>query len=410
MRKGAHEKRRRDEEITQPEELIEELPRRSYRTGIALASTLLILLLMLLAAGFIYLKTILKAPTGKSGASSGSSQTQQAGDAEGQEPILTGSADRKENVFTMLVIGLDKSEKLSDTIIAATFDLNNKSVAVLNIPRDTLSSHNGGRIHKINAAYAMGGIERTIEEVQNVIGYEIDRHVIVTCDAFVSLIDAIGGVDYEIPKDMYKVTDDMIIDLKAGYQHLDGEHALMYMRYRGYANADLARIQAQQGFYKAVLSKIAQPSTVFKLPSLVSIVRDKVDTDLTLGEMLWIGMNFYTMDAGSMITNTLPNTPKYIGGASYVVPREQAILELVNAYYNPCVSPVTALTLTPVPDDAEEAWQDAHGQEGEGGEDGGDDPSGSDDPPPQDVFGGSDTQDWIDTWDGWSLLNPDDSE
>ena len=356
MKRGAHEKTRRDrlaekaQKLEQPEQLDRPRPARSYRTAILLASTLLALLLMLLAAGFLYLRSILKAPQGRQDAAAKPAQTQTA---EGEEPIRVGDTDRKENVFTLLVLGLDKSEKLSDTIIAATFDMDNKTAAVLNIPRDTLSSYNGGSIHKLNSAYGSGGIERTIAEVQNLIGYEIDRHMVVTCDAFISLIDAIGGVDYEIPKDMYTVTDDMVIDLKAGQQHLDGEHALMFMRYRGYANADLSRIKAQQGFYKVVFAKLAQPSTVFKLPTLVSKVLDKVETDLTLGEMLWIGMNFYSMDADDLVLNTLPNTPQYIGGASYVIPREQEILSLVNAYYNPYTTPITALALTPVPEDAE---------------------------------------------------------
>lgn len=349
-------------------------PRKRRRGCLVVLITLLILLVMVIVAGFIYWESYVKPPVSRNNGDANGSTVIGGYDPEnpdktgtpgtdgdtsdadleeevknqGQSIEIAGS-ERKDECFTMLVVGLDKSERLTDTIIVATFNVHDKTVAVLNVPRDTLSSYNGGSIHKINSAYGSGGIERTIAEVQNVIGFEIDRHVIVTYDAFKELIDEIGGIDIYVPQDMYKNTGDMIINLKEGQQTLDGEHALMYMRYRGYANADLARIQAQQSFYQAVIEKIARPATLLKLPGLASVVMDNVETNLSVGEMIWIGVNYVSMDTDTIVYNTLPNTPRYINKISYVIPNEKQILELVNSYYNPYLREITSLKLTAVP-------------------------------------------------------------
>ena len=406
MRKGAHEKTRRDADF--PDAIKMRGRGNGYRTAILLASTLLVILLMILAAGFIYLNNFIRPPQKRTDSVTAPAITADATDAsDGQQEIRIREEGRKENVFTMLVLGLDVSERRSDTIIAATFDVENQSVAVLNIPRDTVSSYNGGKIHKINSAYGSGGSARTIAEVEQLLGYPIDRSVVITCDGFKALIDAIGGVDFEVPKDMYKVTDDMVIDLKEGQQHLDGEHALMYMRYRGYANADLSRIKAQQSFYKAVLRQLAQPATVFRLPAIASAVEKHVQTDISFGEMLWIGMKYCTMNTDDLVMNTMPNTPQYIGSASYVVPRGEALLELVNQYYNPYLEPIEALGLTPVPASAEPS-QAASAQTDMPKNDASSAPQSD---APKDEVPGTywpEPDDWIDTWEDWSLLNPDD--
>ncbi len=148
---------------------------------------------------------------------------------------------------------------------------------------------------------------------------------------------------------MYKNTGDMLIDLKAGRQVLDGEHALMLMRYRGYANADIDRISVQQEVYRAVIDQLATPATILKLPSLTSIIAQNVQTNMSVGELIWIGTNYVTMDTDDVVTNTLPHTPRYINNISYILPNERGILALVNEYYNPYNEEITRLNLADVP-------------------------------------------------------------
>lgn len=267
---------------------------------------------------------------------------------QAQEIDLTGVAQR-DGVFTVLVVGTDVSGQLTDTIVVATFDTNDKSVAILNVPRDTISRAANGETHKINSAYGRGGMDRLITEIKNLIGYEVNRYVVVNFTAFTRIVDAVGGIEVDVPEDMYKNTGDMLIDLKAGRQLLDGEHALMLMRYRGYANADIDRIGVQQQVYKAVIEQLATPATILKLPSLTSIIAQNVQTDMSVGELIWIGTNYVTMDTEDVVTNTIPHTARYINNISYVLPNERQILSLVNEYYNPYNEEITRLNLADVP-------------------------------------------------------------
>ncbi|MBS7316005.1 MAG: LCP family protein [Clostridiaceae bacterium] len=346
--------------------------RRSYR-GLLVFLCVLAVFAILGSAGAIYWKVFVKPPEAAAPEDDGTADTPvviennlpanldaedlteeeleqlQAMIAEqAQEIDLTGVAQR-DGVFTVLVVGTDVSGQLTDTIVVATFDTNQKSVAILNIPRDTISRAANGETHKINSAYGRGGMDRLITEVKNLVGYEVNRYVIVNFSAFTRIVDAIGGIEVDVPEDMYKNTGDMLIDLKAGRQLLDGEHALMLMRYRGYANADIDRIGVQQQVYKAVIEQLATPATILKLPSLTSIIAQNVQTDMTVGELIWIGTNYVTMNTDDVVTNTIPHTASYINNISYVLPSESEILELVNEYYNPYTEKITRLNLAEVP-------------------------------------------------------------
>ncbi|NLD87037.1 MAG: LCP family protein [Clostridiales bacterium] len=267
------------------------------------------------------------------------------------EEISVENENQKDGFFTVLVVGTDKSGKLTDTIVVATFDTNTKSAALLNVPRDTASKTANG-FHKINAAYMAGGIDRTIREIKNLLGYEVNRYIIVDFDAFENLIDAIDGVEIDVPHRLYyrDPDQDLLIDIKAGLQTLDGEDALKYMRFRkGYADADLGRIEAQQVFYKAVVKKLATPSTLLKLPNLVNVMLENVETDLTLGEMIWIGTKYVTMNMDDLHTDTLPNIPRYVNDVSYVFPIKNKILKLINDKYNPYENDITNVNQVALP-------------------------------------------------------------
>jgi len=266
------------------------------------------------------------------------------------EEIDVSGANYKDGFFTMLVAGTDEDGIRTDTIIVATFDTNNKTVAMLNVPRDTLSRSKSGTSHKINNAFN-NGVERTKVELKNLLGFAIDKYVILDFDAFEEIVDAIGGVEIDVPVNMnYRDPDqDLVINIKKGLQTLDGENALHYMRFRGYANADIDRINAQQAFYKALAKKMATPSTLLKLPALADVVFENVSTDLTIGEIIWLGVNYITMDTSTIITETLPHTAKYINGISYVIPSRSGILKMVNQYFNPYTEKITNINLAEVP-------------------------------------------------------------
>lgn len=302
-------------------------------------------------------------------------QMQAVIEAQGEEIDVSGIA-QKDGVFTVLVVGTDVSGTLTDTIVVATFDINNKSVALLNIPRDTISTASDGETHKINSAYGRDGMDRLIVEIKNLVGFEVNRHIIVNFTAFTRIVDAIGGIEVDVPQDMHKNTGDMIIDLKAGRQVLDGEHALMLMRYRGYSNADIDRIGVQQQVYQAVIEQLATPATILKLPSLTSIIAQNVTTDMSVGELIWIGTNYVTMDTEDVVAKTLPHFTTYVNNISYVVPSEQRLLNLVNEFFNPYLEEITRLNLAEVPEEeVEEDKRNSRSRSGDETENDADDSS-----------------------------------
>lgn len=284
---------------------------------------------------------------------------------ESGNPITISSADRKEDFFTFLVIGTDNGVA-TDTILVASLDAVNKTIDVMSIPRDTMSNVNRPAVSKkINAAYAVGKIPQVKKELKDLIGFEVDRYVLVDLEGFVKLIDTIGGVEVNVPDTLDQKygkyytggmhyddpTQNLHIHLDKGLQTLNGEDALGFVRFRsGYPEADLARIRAQQEFLQATAKKLANPANLAKIDEFVEIFKDNVKTDLTLGELVWLGQIGLSMDPSTALkTHTLPNVPLYVNKVSYVMVDEDEALDLINANFNPYKRKLVNLNLPSVP-------------------------------------------------------------
>ena len=261
------------------------------------------------------------------------------GDTEnGTAPNVSGE-NRREGVYTVLVAGTDYDGTRTDTILVATIDTKEGTINVLSIPRDTRAYMEDGSVHKINAAHNRGS-ERMLIEITNTIGFTPDNYVVLDYGDFQSIIDALGGVDVYVPMDMYYVADDMVIDLKEGQQTLNGEQALMFMRYRaGYADADLGRIRAQQTVFLSLANKLMSAQVIWSVPELVRVFYDGVETDFTLSEIVWLGIQCLAMDFDGFSVDMIPG---HVSGADYVVDVDEA-LTLINEKYNPYTKPITTL-------------------------------------------------------------------
>jgi len=273
---------------------------------------------------------------------SGETELIMPGMPDGNSPIVS-EAGRKKNFYTCLVAGMDMDETRTDTIVLVSLDLETGSISMLNIPRDTRSYMESGKIHKINAAHNKG-VERMLEEIKNTVGFYPDNYVIINYSVFERFIDTIGGVEVDVEDAMYyKDPDqDLIIDIPAGLQTLDGKNALGFMRFRsGYADQDLGRIRAQQKLIKAVAKKLMQPSTLTLIPKLIDVVSDDVESDIGFSEMLWLGMKAIGMNFENVETFTLPGKAV---GADYVAD-EKETLALINTHFNPYEKDLTELKI-----------------------------------------------------------------
>ena len=235
--------------------------------------------------------------------------------------------EKKDDIARVLILGVDRREGdtgRSDTMMVAALDKDKKSAALLSVPRDTRVDIEGNGFEKINHAYAYGGHKLSQKSVEKLLGNPIDHYIIIDTKAFSRIIDALEGIDINVEKRMYYEDpwDDnggLVIDLYPGQQHLNGDKAIQYVRYRD-GEGDIGRIGRQQKFMKAVLEKVVSPSVLPRLPKLVEEIRSAVQTDMSLGELLdFAGMMKDVHDKG-LTAQMVPGQPAYIKDVSYWIP------------------------------------------------------------------------------------------
>ena len=259
------------------------------------------------------------------------------------------SEERKEHFYTVLMAGLDDENGGSDTNLLMALDAENGTINVVSLPRDTLLNVSWS-VKKLNNAYHHGGISQTRTEVSRLLGIPVDYYVTVDLRAFVELVDAIDGVDFDIPVDMdYDDPEQGLhIHFKKGPRHLTGQQALEVVRWRqnndgtGYATADIGRIGTQQAFLTAVAKQTLQVSNLDKIPEMAEIFSTRVETDLKLANLIWIGEQALSMGSDSIAFHTLPGDGAgYYKGGSYYVLDPEGVLELIDTYFNPYKRPLT---------------------------------------------------------------------
>ncbi len=263
----------------------------------------------------------------------------------------------KEGFYNILIVGTDDDGMRTDTIMIARMDVNDHSVAIMSIPRDTLIE-SAMAVPKINGAYSyvgMGekGINNLKSHLATLLGFEVDGYALIDLDAFVELVDLVGGVEFDVPMKMQysDPAQDLYIDLEAGLQTLDGEHAMQLVRYRkGYATQDLERTKVQQQFLKALAKKCLRMVNLPKLGEIAEIFTENVTTDLTVGNIAYFGQELLQCDFDQMYTYTLEGEGVYIDGLSYYALYLENTLRAVNAYFNPYETEINAghvVILTP---------------------------------------------------------------
>lgn len=245
---------------------------------------------------------------------------------------------------TFLLLGTDDGNGNADTIMVVSFDTKNSKVGVISIPRDTLVDE-PRKVKKINGAYGIGGVKELKAEVSELVGFPVDHSIKVDIAAFVDLVNELGGVDFYVPCDMFHNDGaGFIIDLKEGQQTLDGSEALQLVRYRGYASADLGRIQTQQNFLIAMAKQILKASNLSKIDEFARIFDRYVETDLSLTDIIYFASQALYLDFSEDVTfATLPGDGEvHYGGVMYYYQLyPQQTLDLFNKLINPYTTDLT---------------------------------------------------------------------
>ena len=236
----------------------------------------------------------------------------------------TDDADKK-GKFNLLVSGCDDAAGLSDVLMILSLDRDTGEVWTLQIPRDTYASFTEGSYRKINgAANALKGMDAFRDFLSRGLGIELHGYVRLSAEAFRKAVDAIGGVEIELPiaMDYEDPTQNLYIHLPAGKQVLDGKAAEQFVRYRaGYVRGDLERIDAQKLFLGALFRQLKETMTPITAIKLISSLLPEVDTDLSAMETATLLQEALSISASDLSFVTAPGedliAPK--SGASYYV-------------------------------------------------------------------------------------------
>ena len=255
----------------------------------------------------------------------------------------TFDSGKDETYIDALLMGVDKGGMRTDVIILAHIDFADKTINLLQIPRDTYVANNGRGDRKINSAWGSGKEKTVFAEVKKITGVDVEKYVLVDTSQFRNIIDTIGGVEYDVPINMNydDPVQNLHIHLEKGLQKLNGEQAEQFVRFRqnnngtGYARGDIERLEAQQGFIKAAIDQLFSLTNVFRVPKLVSMFSSMVETNFSRTQMLNYAPSILKLDRSNVNIVTLPGEGKYMNGGSYYVHYENQTRDLINSYFSP---------------------------------------------------------------------------
>ncbi|MGQ9747454.1 MAG: LCP family protein [Candidatus Caldatribacteriaceae bacterium] len=222
--------------------------------------------------------------------------------------------------FCSLVIGQDGIKPVrSDTLMLLCVNTQSEEILLFSIPRDTRLSIPGVGEDKINHAYARGGVALLKRTVEEALGMKIPYFVEINYDGFEKVIDALGGVEIEVEKPLRYIdkAQNLYINIPAGKQVLDGKKALQYVRFRHDPLGDIGRIQRQQNFVKALLTKMDDPSLFMNVTSVIEELKKSVNTNLSTENIVQLALWFRGLEDKKLETETMPGEPVYINGISF---------------------------------------------------------------------------------------------
>ena len=245
--------------------------------------------------------------------------------------IQTGVQDpyvRKDGYYTFLFAGIDDVSMSTDVLMLVSMDTKSGAVDVVQIPRDTFVNKSvlGYKsITRVNSIFtveynyqrkqgestanarklAMNTLKKTLEESLCV---KIDEYVLTDTSAFVEIIDALGGIYYDVPQDMYyhDPDQDLLIDLKAGYQHLDGAECECLIRYRaGYATGDIGRVELREDFLVEAFRQVKENIGIGSMIRLIPTFFNKIKTSMSMNDMIAYTKEAYKVDSANIEVRTI---------------------------------------------------------------------------------------------------------
>ncbi len=255
------------------------------------------------------------------------------------------------NTVNFLVFGMDRNAKREnsysnfrpDTIILATVNMDDLSIKLLSLPRDTyVPIHGRGGKDKINSCFYYGSIGKSDEDsfegginclmgtVSDLLGVPINYYAGVDMEGVIDIIDVLGGVEVDVHTDVY-IKENLLV--KEGKQVLNGTQFLAYARSRNYAMGDIGRVDVQQKLLKALFNTVTDTSNITKLPKLVQQAFDMVITNITFEQATGLAFTLMDFSTANIETDTLPGTFGNLNSISYWIINQSQLRSFAKKWY-----------------------------------------------------------------------------
>ena len=241
--------------------------------------------------------------------------------------------------YLILLVGVDKNGDddtntdftRTDTIMLLKADTKTGKMDLMSIPRDSRIKIRD-KFDKVNHAHAFGGIELTMQTLRSFLGLDIDYYVQINYQALINIVDALGGVDYDVPEGI--TIDKGKVQIKPGPNHLDGNEVMWFLRTRNiYNNGDIGRVNTQQGFAKAMVDEIVKKSKNMNIMTFISNYLKYVKTNLPMTAIMDLAGNINKFSSDKMDTHIVPGMEQTIDGTSYYIPDFEKTWKIVDEVF-----------------------------------------------------------------------------
>lgn len=256
--------------------------------------------------------------------------------------------------INILLVGIDdgdgadpkNSAHRSDSMLLLGVHRKTGAVSLLSIPRDTRVAIPGhSSADKMGHSFAYGGAQLTIATIQDFLKIPVNYFIVADWQGFIRIVDALGGVDLHVEADMRYADPyaNLKIDLKKGFQHLNGQQAGQYVRFRHDEMGDIGRVSRQQKFLKALATQAIHPGNLIRLPQIIAILRENVQTNMTPWNVQEVFMAVPSLKNNQIQSDMIPGNFANIGGVSYWEPDRAETKKVVERLF---VSPPQAKSST----------------------------------------------------------------
>ena len=279
---------------------------------------------------------------------------------EGDKPTSVDNYKRKKGYYTFLIAGTDVVSNSTDVLMVSSLDTEKNEINIIQIPRDTFVNKEVGgyqTVTRVNSVYA-AAYNRSVSagtraesarhiamkdlksRLETSLCINIDYYALVNTSSFRRIVDAVGGVWFDVPDDMDydDAEQDLSIHLKKGYQLLDGKAAEGLIRFRsGYAQGDLGRVSVRADFLTAMVKQVKENMTADALVAIVGEILTSVDTSVPLTDAVYFARQLYSVPSDGLTVRTISGSPVMnpdTGVWSYYVINKSKALDDINRYLN----------------------------------------------------------------------------